>query len=286
MIQRVSNEVWAFDCEWVPDLQAGRLIYGFPPDAPDEDVLKEMWRAGGATPENPQPFLRTIYCRIASIALIRRHVTEKGEVELSLKWLPANPDNPAERDEASILRLFLQEGLGRFSGNGASRNKVQLVGFNSRNADLRILLQRAIVKGLSLPAFCERMDAKPWESPDVDLMEMVAGFGKNYMVSLNDIARLCGIPGKIGTSGDDVCGLWFSGNYRKIVEYNCFDAMTTFLVWLRLAYFSGRFSKQEYLEEEGRLRTMLEKMSQTPEGAYVQTYLDEWDRLSQCRRDG
>lgn len=280
MIQSVSNEVWAFDCEWVPDLQAGRVIYGFPPDADDKEVLQEMWKQGGATPENPQPFLRTIYCRIASIALLRRHVTADGKVELSLKHLPVDPDNPDEREETRILELFLERGLGQFSGKNASPNKVQLVGYNSRNADLRILLQRAIVKGLSLPDFCERLDAKPWESIDIDLMDMVAGFGKSYNVSLNDIARLCGIPGKIGTSGDDVCGLWFSGQYRKIVEYNCFDALTTYLVWLRLAYFSGRFTKQSYLEEQRRLRTLVEQMAQTPAGSYLQTYLDEWDRLS------
>ena len=25
MIKTIRDEVWAFDCEWVPDLQAGRL---------------------------------------------------------------------------------------------------------------------------------------------------------------------------------------------------------------------------------------------------------------------
>ena len=39
MIKNIANEVWAYDCEWVPDLRAGRLVYGLPEDLPDGEVL-------------------------------------------------------------------------------------------------------------------------------------------------------------------------------------------------------------------------------------------------------
>ena len=270
MIKTVANEVWAFDCEWVPDLQAGRLLYHLPDDLPDGEVLRVMWEQGGATAENPTPFLRTLFCRVVSIATVIRRVFQNGDVQLYLQALPESPEDPSQ-DEPYILKRFLSDGL-------VSRDP-QLVGFNSRNADLRILTQRAIVKGLTLKSLCARLDAKPWESRDVDLMELVSGFGKNYAVSLNEIATLSGIPGKLDTTGDDVCGLWFRGQARKIVEYNCFDALTTYLVWLRMAFFSGCFSETDYVVEQQRLRRLLDERIQKPEGAFLRVYLDAWREL-------
>ena len=270
MIKPISDEVWAFDCEWVPDLQAGRILYHLPDELPSQEVLRIMWEQGGATPENPTPFLRTLFCRVVSIAMVIRRTFKNGDVQLYLQALPENPED-ASQDEAYILKRFLQDGL-------AARNP-QLVGFNSRNADLRILTQRAIVNGLSMKALCDRLDAKPWESSDVDLMEMVSGYGKSYAVSLNEIASLSGIPGKLDTTGDDVCGLWHSGHLKEIVQYNCFDALTTYLVWLRIAFFSGRFSEDAYRAEQRRVKHLLDERLQKPENAFLQKYLDAWRDL-------
>lgn len=272
MIKTVHDEVWAFDCEWVPDLQAGRLLYHLPEDLPSQEVLRIMWEQGGATPENPTPFLRTLFCRVVSIAMVIRRTFKNGEVQLFLQALPENPDDE-NQDEAYILKRFLQDGL-------TSRNP-QLVGFNSRNADLRILTQRAITSGLALKSLCDRLDAKPWESQDIDLMDLVSGFGKSYAVSLHEIATLCGIPGKLDTTGDDVCGLWYSGHRKEIVQYNCFDALTTYLVWLRMAFFSGRFSQSEYVVEQQRVKRMLDERLQKPENAFLRTYLDAWRSLKE-----
>ena len=270
MIKTIPSEVWAFDCEWVPDLQAGRLLYRLPEELPSQEVLRIMWEQGGATPENPTPFLRTLFCRVVSIATVIRRTYKNGEVQLFLQALPEAPEDEAQ-DEPYILRRFLADGL-------ASRAP-QLVGFNSRNADLRILTQRAIVHGLSLQSLCARLDAKPWESLDVDLMELVSGYGKSYAVSLHEIATLSGIPGKLDTTGDDVCGLWYSGARRAVVQYNCFDALTTYLVWLRMASFSGCFTEPEYVAEQQRVRRLLEERVQKPDGAFLSVYLDAWRDL-------
>lgn len=270
MIKTIPNEVWAFDCEWVPDLQAGRLLYHLPEELPEHEVLRVMWEQGGATAENPMPFLRTLLCRVVSVATVIRRVLGNGEVQLFLQALPETPEDPGQ-DEPYILKRFLADGL--------TARHPQLVGFNSRNSDLRILTQRAMVHGLTLKTLCERLDAKPWESQDIDLMDLVSGYGKNYAVSLNEIATLSGIPGKLDTTGDDVCGLWYSGQRRKIVEYNCFDALTTYLVWLRMACFSGCLTPGGYVLEQQRVRTLLEERLQKPENAFLRVYLDAWRDL-------
>jgi predicted PolB exonuclease-like 3'-5' exonuclease len=277
MIKSVADEVWAFDCEWVPDIQAGRLLYGLPDEVPQSEVLRVMWEQGGATEENPMPFLKTLLCRVVSVATVIRRVSRNGEAQLFLHALPENPDDAAQvQDETYILRRFLLDGL-------AAHNP-QLVGFNSRNADLRILMQRAFTHGLDLKAMGERVNAKPWESRDIDLMELAGGFGKQYAVSLNELARLSGIPGKLEVMGEDVCGLWYGGRAREIVNYNCYDALTTYLVWLRMAFVSGHFTQEKYRIEQRLVRKLIEERAQRAEGAFLLAYLDEWRSLKQRTR--
>lgn len=275
MIKSVADEVWAFDCEWIPDLQAGRILYKQPDEVSSKEVLETMWEHGGKTPENPQPFLKLIQCRVVSIATVIRRVLRNGEIQLFLFALPNDITDEAQ-DEAYLLRRFLLEGL-------ATKNP-QLVGFNSRNSDLRILLQRAIIHGIDIKALAERLQAKPWESRDVDLMELVSGFGKNTTVSLNELAQLSGIPGKLDTTGDDVCGLWYAGQRKEIIRYNCFDALTTYLVWLRMTFVSGLFTKEEYRLEQLRVRKLIEESAAKPGEAYLLSYLDAWKDLK--RRTG
>ena len=50
MIKNVSNRVWAFDIEWIPDPVAGRLLYDVPDEVTDPaEIMKVMWERGGAT---------------------------------------------------------------------------------------------------------------------------------------------------------------------------------------------------------------------------------------------
>jgi predicted PolB exonuclease-like 3'-5' exonuclease len=105
------------------------------------------------------------------------------------------------------------------------------------------------------------------------------GFGKSYAVSLHEIATLCGIPGKLDTTGDDVCGLWYRGERRKIVEYNAFDALTTYLLWLRLAHFSGCFTADDYVIEQRRVVRLLDERIARPEEAYLRVFRDAWHNL-------
>ena len=280
MFKTVGKEVWAFDLEWCPDPQAGRLLYHLPEDMPDAEVVAEMWVRNGATEEDPTPFLKTVLCRVVSIAAIQRKVKGTGEIELNLLWLPRDVDDPKQQAEAVIIGKFLQA-VGRF--------KPQLVGFNSNNADLKILIQRAAVLGISAPGFCQRPE-KPWDGFDyfsrqseahIDMMDILGTWGKGG-VSLNEIATLSGIPGKMDTSGENVPVMWLKGQWREIIEYNCFDALTTYLVWLRLAHMAGHLATDAYGEEQEQVRVLIMTLSEDPSHEYLTRYFDEWERLQQA----
>jgi len=281
MFKAVANEVWAFDAEWVPDPVAGRVLYGLSAALTDREVAEEMWQRNGATEDDPMPYLKTLLCRVVSIAVIIRRVALDGAVTLLLHALPEHVDSAVDCDEAVILSRFL---------TGVGQRKPQLVGFNSHAADLKIFIQRSIVQGISVPAFCARPD-KPWEGKDyfargnewhIDLKDIVSGWGKATL-SLHELATLSGIPGKRDVDGQHVAGMWLAGDVKGIVQYNVCDALTTYLVWLRIAHFGGFFTAQAYHDEQERVRVLIAEKAQSPWYEYLLAYRQEWDRLMPSR---
>ncbi len=276
MFKTVSDKVWAFDCEWVPDPVAGRALYKLPAATPDREVIEHMWQQGGASDDDPMPFLKTIVCRVVSIAAVTRQRRRDGSVQLHLLSLPKDIADPAQTAESHVVGTFL---------DAIGEHKPQLVGFNSIAADLKILLQRAVVNGLSAPDFCHRPD-KPWEGVDyfargdahVDIKDILGGWGK-ATPSLHELAVLSGIPGKLDVDGNAVATLWLDGALDRIVAYNECDALTTYLVWLRLAHLSGHFDAAAYQTEQRRLRELVVGLAAQGR-QHLDMYLAEWDRLS------
>lgn len=278
MLRNVQNRVWAFDAEWIPDPLAGRLVYDLPADVTDpEAVMRVMWERGGATEEDPTPFLKTVLSRVVSIAALERRVAPDGEVSLNLMCLPRDPGDPEQACEANVVGTFL---------SALGKHRPQIVGFNSIDSDLRILVQRGVVLGLQAAGFSHRPE-KPWEGIDyfqrgsdwnLDLKQILGGWGK-AVPSLHEIAVQSGIPGKMDVDGNQVAQLWLEGRLGEIVHYNEFDAITTYLLWLRVAHFAGQFSEGEYAAEQQRVRDLLEAELEDASRGHLKLYLEEWARL-------
>ena len=69
---------------------------------------------------------------------------------------------------------------------------------------------------------------------------------------------------------------WLAGDIKSIVDYNEFDAVSTYLVWLRVAHFGGFFDDDEYLEEQMRIRSLLEELSRQQGKEHLLEYLEKW----------
>ncbi|MBF0262674.1 MAG: 3'-5' exonuclease [Magnetococcales bacterium] len=275
MFKQIHKLVWAFDAEWMPNPTAGRLLYDLPEDADDQEVMEAMWLKGGATEENPRPFLKTILCRMLSIAAVQRHQHADGKVTLTLLSLPRDPNAP--HDEKEMVWRFL---------NAIGERHPQLVGYNSLAADLRILVQRGICLGIQAPRFALRPN-KPWEGVDyfakgsdwhIDLRDYATPGWGSGTPSLHELAVLSGIPGKMDASGEDVPRMWLEGQLDRIIAYNERDALTTYLVWLRMAHFGGLFNPETYLLEQQRLREMI--VAESAHKPHLHAYLAAWERLS------
>jgi hypothetical protein len=106
MFKFIHNTVWVFDVEWVPDPWAGRLLYQLPGSMSDEEVIQEMWKMGGATEEEPMPYLKTVLCRVVSISAVIR-IARKNEIKLQLLSVPRDHKDLKQISEAHIVRTFL-----------------------------------------------------------------------------------------------------------------------------------------------------------------------------------
>lgn len=277
MIKTILPRLFAFDIEWIPDPDAAQRLYGVDISTRQgiENAFRKLWAEGGATDEKPRPFLKLTVSRIVSICGIYREQQASGEVTLRLVSLPSDPHNAELCSEKAIL-----QGIHR----SLSERQPQLVGYNSLRSDLPIIVNRSIVHGLGSHGWAKRPE-KPWEGADyfsahgdyhIDLGPLL-GWG-NQMPTLHEIATTSGIPGKIDVSGGSVADLWLSGDLKAIVNYNEYDAFTTYLLWARVAHFSGLLDEATYEAELERVQALLE--SEIANGkSHLQHYLEVWQKI-------
>ena len=269
-----------FDLEWVPDAAGAKRLFELPDETTELEAMQALWEHSPKydAETEPRPFLKYMFSRVVSIAFLSRksyfNKDRERVTEFSLNSLPKLPLESDDVDEASIIEKFLY-----FVGE----RRPQLVGFNSAESDLQVLIQRGLINEVTAPAFNKRPD-KPWEGPDYfdsrnseahfDLLKKFSGYGMSPR--LDELAKLCGFPGKIDVKGDQVTDLWLARDLTKIVEYNQIDTLNTYLVWLRVVYFAGQLSEEDYINEQELFREFLETETAKPEKAFLAEFLAKW----------
>ncbi|MGD9589248.1 MAG: ribonuclease H-like domain-containing protein [Pyrinomonadaceae bacterium] len=267
-----------FDLEWVPDAEGAIKLFDLPEDTPELEAMGHLWRATPAydAENNPRPFVKYLFSRVVSIAFLsRRGVFRDGErrIEFGLHSLPKLPVEDDRSNEAEIIERFLYM---------IGERDPQLVGFNSMESDLQVLIQRGLVNEVRAEKFSAR-PAKPWEGRDyfdkyseahLDITKILSPGAMKP--TLNGLARLCGFPGKLDVDGRQVVDLWLDGKLTEIVEYNQIDTLNTYLVWLRIANFTGKLSEEEYASEFDDFVEFLNTEASKPEGANVAKFLEHW----------
>lgn len=263
--------------EWVPDAAAARKLYDMDPETPELEAIERMWYHCGSTNEKPRPFVKYLYSRIVSIAFLSRLVVYEGpekKTSFALRSYPKLPVDPADAVESLIISEFLTK---------IGERKPQLVGFNSQESDMQVLIQRGLVNEVSAPQFCERPVSKwdphyfqRWDNEEhLDLITLFSG-RRGMAPRLDDLAKLCGFPGKLDIEGQHVVDLWLAGDLKSIVEYNQIDALNTYLVWLRVVLFCGKLSEEEYDGEMDAFRSFLEEEAIKDDRQHIQAFLDKW----------
>src|SRR5262249_8650920 len=91
----------------------------------------------------------------------------------------------------------------------------------------------------------------------IDLMDLLAGYQNRAWAPLDDIAVICGLPGKLGMDGSQVHAAWKRGEIAAIRNYCETDVANTYLLFLRFQLMRGVLDPAEYEKELALFRGFL-----------------------------
>ncbi len=255
--------VLVFDIETIPDVAAGRRLYGL--DLSDEDVARVMIHK--RREESGQEFLRHYLHKVVAISVLLRRNDE------CRVWSLGDPQS----SEAEILGRFF-EGIERFSPT--------LVSWNGGGFDLPVLQYRALLHKIPCTRYWETGDGDPafrwnnylsrYHARHTDLMDVLSGYQARAVARLDDIATFLGFPGKQGQDGALVWDRYLRGEIEGIRAYCETDVLNTYLVFLRLELMRGHLTPEAHKAEEVRLKTVLAGAGQ----AHLADFVRVWESCS------
>ncbi|MHB1543664.1 MAG: 3'-5' exonuclease [Gammaproteobacteria bacterium] len=259
----MSETVLAFDIETIPDIDLGSRLYGLEglADAEQFEALLQKRRQDASGSE----FMPIHLHRVIVIGMVLK--TPEG-----LRCFSLGTGVPTERER--IERFFA----------GLERWIPRLVSWNGTQFDLPVLNYRSLRYGISAARYWETGERHSdfrfnnylarfhWRH--TDLMDVLGGYqaGRNS-VRLAEAAQLVGLPGKLGFAGDQVLEQYLKGQLERIDRYCETDALTTYLLFLRLEKMRGRLDSDAFRAASDEVLVWLESQKDP----YWHDFLTHWD---------
>ena len=155
--------------------------------------------------------------------------------------------------------------------------------WNGGGFDLPVLNYRALIHGISAAKYWDMgeddRDFK-WNNyigryhmRHLDLMDVLAMYQPRASAPLNQMAQLCGFPGKLGMDGSQVWGAYQRGEIQQIRDYCETDVMNTFLVYLRFQLMRGALNPAGYDTEVKVARDFL---AANADAAHWKAFAQAW----------
>jgi hypothetical protein len=176
-------------------------------------------------------------------------------------------------DERELVQRFF-DGLEKYTPT--------LVSWNGSGFDLPVLSYRALKHGLSAARYWEVGDKDRdfrynnylarYHWRHVDVMDVLSAYGASARASLEHMAQLLGLPGKLGMSGAEVWPSFLRGDIAAIRNYCETDALNTYLIYLRFQLLRGELDAKQHAYEVREIESKLEQ-SDRP---HLRQFLDAW----------
>lgn len=252
--------VFAFDIETVPDVAGGRRLHGL--DGLDDhdaaEALLAMRREETGSDFLRLPLHRVVVISVAALIGDRFTVFSLGE---------------GGDDEARLIDRFF---------DGIERYVPRLISWNGSGFDLPVLHYRALMHGLSAPRYWETGATdrdfrfnnyhNRFHDRHTDLMDVLAGYSGRAVAPLDQVATLCGLPGKLGMSGADVRHQIDAGHFAAVRDYCEHDVLNTYLLWLRFRRLRGELDETDHDRECARVREALTEADKP----HLEQFLNAW----------
>ena len=253
--------VLVFDIETVPDVAGLRRLNRWDDGVPDVEVAS---RAIAAREEaTGRRFLPLHLQRVVAIACVFRD--DEGLRVRSLGAL----DDPEPR----LIQDFFKT---------VERYTPQLVSWNGGGFDLPVLHYRGMVHGIAAPRYWDLGEDDRdfrfnnyigrYHTRHLDLMDVLAMYQARAAAPLDDLAKLCGFPGKLGMDGSQVWQAYLDGGLDDIRNYCETDVMNTWLVYCRFQLMRGTLTRTAFDAEVALARDVLEQST----ASHWREYLAAW----------
>lgn len=156
------------------------------------------------------------------------------------------------KEEAQVLSDFV-----RFVDD----RRPDLVTYNGRGFDLPVIVARCLRHGVPFRYYFQSSDVRYRFSAQghLDLMDYMTDHGATRPVSLDTLAKLIGLPGKVGVDGKDVGPLVHAGRIDEVYAYCLCDVVQTAGVFLRVQLLRGMLDREEYRVAIGGLVSLMEE---------------------------
>ena len=143
-----------------------------------------------------------------------------------------------DKDEPAMLA-----DLGKF----CEEQRPHLVTYNGRGFDLPVLQLRCLRHGVPMRfAFDKQFRYRFTDEGHMDLFDHLSDHGAAKVGSLDALAHLVGLPGKVGVDGSQVEGLYNAGQLALIKNYCLSDVTQTAFLLLRYRLLQGALDLAEY----------------------------------------
>jgi predicted PolB exonuclease-like 3'-5' exonuclease len=103
-------------------------------------------------------------------------------------------------------------------------------------------------------------------------MDLLALHNGRANAPLDQLARLCGFPGKLGMDGSQVWPAWHAGRQDEIRDYCETDVANTWLLWCRFQLMRGTLDAPAYEDEIALTRSTLAGLP----GRHWQEFVAAW----------
>ena len=257
--------ILVFDIETIPDVAGIRALNGLPAELGDDEVAEFAFQQRRAATGND--FLPHHLQRVVTISCVLRDDSQFRVFSLS------EPD----ATEGQIIQRFF---------DGVEKFTPQLVSWNGGGFDLPVLHYRGLIHGIEAARYWETGEGDARDARDfkwnnyisryharhTDLMDLLALYQPRANAPLDELAKLMGLPGKLGMDGSAVWQGWLDGRIDDIRDYCETDVVNTYLVWLRFQKMRGVLTAIEHDAEVACVRKQLGDMKQS----HWQTFLAAW----------
>ncbi|APV50655.1 3'-5' exonuclease [Betaproteobacteria bacterium GR16-43] len=243
----MAAPILVFDIETVPDVAGLRKLWELADTVSDDAVVDLVsQRRRQATGSD---FLPTHLQRIVAISCVLRAGAETLRV-----WSVGTPED----GERELVKRFFE---------GVDKYVPTLVSWNGSSFDLPVLHYRALFHGVQASAYWDLGEENKefkwnnyisrWHLRHTDLMDVLAGYQNRAWAPLNEIAVLCGLPGKLGMDGSQVWPAYKRGELDAIRNYCETDVANTYLLYLRFQHMRGAMGPEAYEREVALFKTFL-----------------------------